>query len=427
MSGRNRLPPAVRASAATSDANRTALDGLSEASLEIGHVRREPRCRLNGGERVHAAAVPVCNATIEPARSRKRTFSKPARSSSSASSSGGRKPPHGRRQVAVGAAARKQSPGERHDPFEPNREERTQRSARARDLEHGNSPARPHDAAELTQSALELCKVAHAEAHSRGVEALVRKRQSEQVGLDPLDLSRLAAGAFEHPRSEVDADDLARAGAEVGKREIARAAGGIEHPVTGPDNRRCGKPAPAHVEASRHQPVHRVVDRRDPVEHRPHGVGSKPSGLDGHCPHRLLERVRAPAGRGSARRRSRRDPAPTRRRGRSPAPRRGSSRGLAELEQVLEVDRRERRLARHEDELALLLQRDGRGAMDQVRHRARGDRPDRGHRARADDVAVDLRRAARVGARCSRLCRRSSRRRPRSATAPRPDRSVGSP
>ena len=37
----------------------------------------------------------------------------------------------------------------------------------------------------------------------------------------------------------------------------------------------------------------------------------------------------------------------------------------------------------------------GRGAVDQVLHRARGERADRGHRARADDVRVDLRRAAR--------------------------------
>ena len=44
---------------------------------------------------------------------------------------------------------------------------------------------------------------------------------------------------------------------------------------------------------------------------------------------------------------------------------------------VLEVDRRERRLARHEHELAPLLQRDGGGAVDQVRHRARRERAER--------------------------------------------------
>src|SRR5206468_3672276 len=50
---------------------------------------------------------------------------------------------------------------------------------------------------------------------------------------------------------------------------------------------------------------------------------------------------------------------------------------LSDAEHVLEVDRRERRLARAEDELAFLLQRHARRALDQVRHRARGDRAER--------------------------------------------------
>src|SRR6478609_1491780 len=70
---------------------------------------------------------------------------------------------------------------------------------------------------------------------------------------------------------------------------------------------------------------------------------------------------------------------------------------LPHPEHVLEVDRRERRLARAEDQLAALLDHDARRALDQVRHRAGGDRAERAHRARADHVAVDLRRAARVG------------------------------
>src|SRR5689334_10235581 len=47
---------------------------------------------------------------------------------------------------------------------------------------------------------------------------------------------------------------------------------------------------------------------------------------------------------------------------------------LAHAEHVLEVDRRERRLARAEDQLAALLDRDARRPLDQVRHRAGGDR-----------------------------------------------------
>ena len=41
--------------------------------------------------------------------------------------------------------------------------------------------------------------------------------------------------------------------------------------------------APALVEPGRHQPVHRVVDRRDPVEHRPHALGRKRPALDAHA------------------------------------------------------------------------------------------------------------------------------------------------
>src|SRR2546428_7624651 len=42
----------------------------------------------------------------------------------------------------------------------------------------------------------------------------------------------------------------------------------------------------------------------------------------------------------------------------------------AQRQHVLEVDRRQRGLARAEDELALLLERNRRGAMDDVLHRA---------------------------------------------------------
>src|SRR5215213_4072002 len=50
---------------------------------------------------------------------------------------------------------------------------------------------------------------------------------------------------------------------------------------------------------------------------------------------------------------------------------------LPQPEHVLEVDRRERRLARHEDELTALLDRDGNRAVNEVVHRARSDRSER--------------------------------------------------
>ena len=69
--------------------------------------------------------------------------------------------------------------------------------------------------------------------------------------------------------------------------------------------------------------------------------------------------------------------------------------GLAQLEHSFEMDRRERRLARHDHELAALLERDARRTLDQVRHRPGRDRAQRAHRAGTDHIAVDPGRAAR--------------------------------
>src|SRR5687767_484594 len=77
----------------------------------------------------------------------------------------------------------------------------------------------------------------------------------------------------------------------------------------------------------------------------------------------------------------------------------GGGAGPPQAKQVLEVDGRERGLARDEHELALLLQGDRGRAVDEVGHRARGDARRGGHRARADDVAVDAGRPARVRSR----------------------------
>ncbi len=65
----------------------------------------------------------------------------------------------------------------------------------------------------------------------------------------------------------------------------------------------------------------------------------------------------------------------------------------AQREHVLELDRRERRLARAEDELPLLLERHRGGPVDQVLAHASGERAERSRRARADHVGVDPRGA----------------------------------
>src|SRR5262249_41704838 len=65
-------------------------------------------------------------------------------------------------------------------------------------------------------------------------------------------------------------------------------------------------------------------------------------------------------------------------------------------EHVLEMDGRERRLPRDEHEPALLLERDRGGPVDQVLHRAGGDRPEGAHRAWTDYVGIDLRGSRRI-------------------------------
>ena len=103
--------------------------------------------------------------------------------------------------------------------------------------------------------------------------------------------------------------------------------------------------------------------------------------------------------------------------------------GLAQLQQRLEVDDRERRLARHEHEPAVLLERHAGGAVDQVRRPRGGDRARRGHRARADHVGVHPAPSRRRRARTSRARRTGScarrRARPPAARPPRPGRASG--
>src|SRR5213076_2929960 len=63
-----------------------------------------------------------------------------------------RKTPHGRGQVRVRASSGQHAPEQRDDSLEPELEERSQRTPRRRDLEHGESSSRPEDAPELTQA-----------------------------------------------------------------------------------------------------------------------------------------------------------------------------------------------------------------------------------------------------------------------------------
>ena len=113
------------------------------------------------------------------------------------------------------------------------------------------------------------------------------ERQREHVALDERELGRLAPRALEHRLGEVEADDARRAGVARRDREIAGAAARVEDAVAGPHRLAHRRRAPALVEAGRHDAVHRVVDRRDPVEHPPDAVRREAPRLDHYaCPQR---------------------------------------------------------------------------------------------------------------------------------------------
>ena len=209
---------------------------------------------------------------MEPPKSRNCGSLEPALVDQRREILGAREAADARRQVRVGLPARQHAAEQRHDAVEPEREERLQDPARLRDLEDREPAAGPQDAPQLAEAGTEIGDVAHAEADRGGVEARVRVGQREHVALDPLDRVRLAPRPHEHLAREVEPRDDA-ALALGGDREVARAAARVEHAGAGLDDRLDREPAPAAVEPHRHDVVHDVVDRRDPVEHRPHAFG----------------------------------------------------------------------------------------------------------------------------------------------------------
>ena len=100
---------------------------------------------------------------------------------------------------------------------------------------------------------------------------------------------------LEHRRREVEADDLAGAGLPRRHGEVARAAAAVEHPVARRDHLADGQPPPALVEADGHDPVHRVVDGRDAVEHRAHALGRQGARLVAHWPHLATSELSSPS------------------------------------------------------------------------------------------------------------------------------------
>ena len=176
---------------------------------------------------------------------------------------------HARREVRVGLAAGQHLPEQRHDPVEPEREERPQGAARPRDLEDREPPARAQHATRARA------------ARPRGRRRCARRsRRSPRRTRRPRTAARAGRPAthstvsdFRRARSsirgrEVEAgDDPALA---LGRdREVAGAAAGVEHAVAGLHDGLDRQPPPARSRPGGHDAVHRVVDRRDPVEHAP--------------------------------------------------------------------------------------------------------------------------------------------------------------
>ena len=138
--------------------------------------------------------------------------------------------------------------------------------------------ALPRDPRQLGCGARVIRGEDHPDRRHDGVERRVVERQRQQVSLHPLHVGRLAARAGEHLLGEVETGHVRGSHALVGERQVAGATGPIEHAVARAHRRLGGQPPPPAVEARRHHTVHRVVDRRDPVEHRADVLGS-----EGHC------------------------------------------------------------------------------------------------------------------------------------------------
>ena len=212
---------------------------------------------------------------------------------------------HAGGEVRVGRAALQHLAEQRHDLVEPQPVERREEPGRRRDLEDPEPPAGLQHPAELGQRRRQVGDVAHAEADRGRVELRIRERHGHDVPLQPSNSLLLGAGAVEHPGREVEADDLARPGFQRRHGQVAGAAAGVEDAVARPDDRLDRLAAPVLVEADGHDAVHHVVDRRDPVEHRPHlgAASSLPvSTLTRPAPNAESARARARAGRASARR-----------------------------------------------------------------------------------------------------------------------------
>ena len=131
--------------------------------------------------------------------------------------------------------ARQDAAEQRHDAVEPEAEERSQDAAGLGDLEAAEPPIGPEDAEELAEAVLELGHVPDPEPDRDDVEAPVLEGERGQVAVHPPDLARLPARPRQHLVGEVQPGHVAAH--RTRRAPDVCPAGGVQHAVTGPDDR----------------------------------------------------------------------------------------------------------------------------------------------------------------------------------------------
>ncbi len=153
---------------------RAALDRLGEPRLELGHVGREARASRRRRRACSSASRRAGSRVQRDDRARRAGGTAPRRTRPRAAAPPAPRPAGSGAPTRAGTCRRRRPgsslPEQRHDPVEPEREERPQRAARARDLEDREPAAGPQHAAQLAQPELEVGDVADAEADRRRVE-----------------------------------------------------------------------------------------------------------------------------------------------------------------------------------------------------------------------------------------------------------------
>ena len=256
-------------------------------------------------------------------------------------------------------------PSERHEPVEPEPEERASAPARARDLEAADPPAGPqHARAARARPASRSSMLRIAEADGGGVEAPVRRtaaRARRRAPTRPAPDLRRARSSIRSEKSRPVTRPPARC-ASSARSPVPQHASSTA--VAGPHDGAGREPAPAAVEAGRHHAVHRVVDRRDAVEHGLDGGRGERAGA--HCAPPADERCSMPSWsrqRATTKSTSRRSvsgcvvEARSREDDRRP--------GAAQAQEVLRWIVESGVSRGHEHELPLLLQRHGGRAVDE--------------------------------------------------------------